>query len=141
LRSLLTSTDLGEQSQTLLKYFERNGAPPCPQDANPAEYMLEIIKPSNDEEAEKIDWHQIWRDSPEFQEVKQELSRLNSLPATRGAATNALENGDASQHKGFVASFSTQFREVLIRTWKHFWRSPTYIWSKIALLVLSVCLS
>ncbi|EXL73642.1 hypothetical protein FOPG_11102 [Fusarium oxysporum f. sp. conglutinans race 2 54008] len=129
--------DLGEQSQTLLKYFERNGAPSCPQDANPAEYMLEIIKPSNDEEAEKIDWHQIWRDSPEFQEVKQELSRLNSLPATRGAAANALENGDASQHKEFVASFSTQFREVLIRTWKHFWRSPTYIWSKIALIVLS----
>ncbi|KAJ9420068.1 ATP-binding cassette transporter CGR1 [Fusarium oxysporum] len=113
--------DLGEQSQTLLKYFERNGAPPCPQDANPAEYMLEIIKPSNDEEAEKIDWHQIWRDSPEFQERR--------MP---------LENGDASQHKEFVASFSTQFREVLIRTWKHFWRSPTYIWSKIALIVLSV---
>ncbi|KAG4262351.1 multidrug resistance protein CDR1 [Fusarium proliferatum] len=129
--------DLGEQSQTLLKYFERNGAPPCPEDANPAEYMLEIIKPSNDEEAEKIDWHQIWRDSPEFQEVKQELSRLNSLPSTRGSAMSALENGDASQHKEFVASFSTQFREVLIRTWKHFWRSPTYIWSKIALIVLS----
>lgn len=103
--------------------------------------MLEIIKPSNDEEAEKIDWHQIWRDSPEFQEVKQELSRLNSLPSTRGSAMSALENGDASQHKEFVASFSTQFREVLIRTWKHFWRSPTYIWSKIALIVLSVCLS
>ncbi|KAF5634266.1 ABC1 transport [Fusarium sp. NRRL 52700] len=128
---------LGEQSQTLLKYFERNGAPSCPEDANPAEYMLEIIKPSNDEEAEKIDWHQIWRDSLEFQDVKQELARLNSLPATRGSAVSALENGDASQHKEFVASFSTQFREVLIRTWKHFWRSPTYIWSKIALIVLS----
>ncbi|KAF9767044.1 hypothetical protein IL306_000446 [Fusarium sp. DS 682] len=128
---------LGEKSQTLLKYFERNGAPPCPQDANPAEYMLDIIKPSNDEEVETIDWHQIWRKSPEFQEVKKELQRLNSLPSTRGAEANALENGDASQHQEFVASFSTQFREVLIRTWKHFWRSPTYIWSKIALIVLS----
>ncbi|KAF5666080.1 ABC transporter CDR4 [Fusarium heterosporum] len=127
--------DLGDQSQTLLKYFERNGAPPCPPDANPAEYMLNIIQPSNDEKAENIDWHSVWRSSPEFQDVKQELQRLNSLAS---AQTNtALDNGDASQHQEFVASFTMQFREVLIRTWKHFWRSPNYTWSKTGLIILS----
>lgn len=130
-------SDLGNQSQTLLKYFERNGAPPCPPDANPAEYMLDIIQPSNDEEVENINWHAVWRSSPEFRDVKQELQRLNSLSSS---LPTDIEDGDASQHQEFVAPFMTQFREVLIRTWKHFWRSPAYTWSKTVLIVLSVCI-
>ncbi|KAI1071723.1 hypothetical protein LB507_004946 [Fusarium sp. FIESC RH6] len=132
-----TFLDLGKQSKTLLNYFERNGAPPCPSDANPAEYMLDIIQPSHDEDVENVDWHQIWRSSPEFQDVKKELQRLNSLPSTQATGTSAFENADASQHQEFVASFWTQFREVLKRVWKHFWRSPNYIWSKVILIVLS----
>lgn len=27
--------DIGDKSSTMLKYFERNGAPPCDEDANP----------------------------------------------------------------------------------------------------------
>ena len=33
-------------------------------------------------------------------------------------------HGDKSQHQEFVASFTTQFWQVLIRTWKHFWSRP-----------------
>ncbi|KAI8680770.1 hypothetical protein NCS56_00483000 [Fusarium sp. Ph1] len=128
--------DLGNESKTLLEYFERNGAPPCPPDANPAEYMLQIIKPVHDDE-DTIDWHQVWRNSPEFKDVKKELVRLNSLASTQPEGSSAFADGDASQHNEFVASFTTQFREVLIRTWKHFWRSPTYIWSKTSLIVLA----
>ncbi|WAO87350.1 Hypothetical protein NCS54_00465600 [Fusarium falciforme] len=128
--------DLGNESKTLLEYFERNGAPSCPPDANPAEYMLQIIKPTHDDE-DVIDWHQVWRNSPEFKDVKKELARLNSLAYTQPEGSSAFADGDASQHNEFVASFMTQFREVLIRTWKHFWRSPTYIWSKTILIVLA----
>ena len=103
--------------------------------------MLDIIQPSHDEDVENIDWHQIWRSSPEFQDVKKELQRLNSLPSTQATGTSAFENADASQHQEFVASFWTQFREVLKRVWKHFWRSPNYIWSKVVLIVLSVCVT
>lgn len=98
--------------------------------------MLEIIQPSIDDE-KPIDWHQVWRNSPEYTSVKEELGRLNALPVTQ-PANSTTTDGDPSQHQEFVASFSTQFWQVLIRTWKHFWRSPTYIWSKIILIVLSV---
>ncbi|KAK7421617.1 hypothetical protein QQX98_002084 [Neonectria punicea] len=128
--------DLGEESSILLDYFERNGAPPCPHDANPAEYMLEIIQPPADG-SESVDWHQVWRSSPEYQAVKKELGRLNALPVTASSETDSISAGDKSQHQEFVASFSTQFWQVLIRTWKHFWRSPTYIWSKVVLIVIS----
>lgn len=99
--------------------------------------MLQIIQHSTSE-GENTDWHQIWRSSTEFQAVKQELGRLNSLPSTQPAVSETQAEGDASQHQEFVASFWTQFREVLVRTWKHFWRSPTYLWSKTILIVLSV---
>ncbi|KAG9723929.1 putative ABC multidrug transporter, partial [Aureobasidium melanogenum] len=35
--------EVGENSNVLTAYFERNGAHKCPPDANPAEWMLEVI--------------------------------------------------------------------------------------------------
>lgn len=99
--------------------------------------MLEVIKPPVDG-SQGIDWYTTWRESPEYQATKQELSRLRALAVTEPATLDGQVEDDESQHQEFVASFSTQFWQVLIRTSKHFWRSPTYIWSKITLIVLSV---
>jgi hypothetical protein len=106
-------------------------------DANPAEWMLQILEPPTDG-SKGPEWYQIWRDSPEYHAVKKELGRLRALPAASPAKYDGATHGDKSQHQEFVASFWTQFREVLLRTSKHFWRSPTYIWSKITLITLSV---
>ncbi|KAK9250566.1 ABC-2 type transporter-domain-containing protein [Lipomyces tetrasporus] len=124
--------ELGPKSKTLIDYLERNGAPKCPTEANQAEWMLQVIKPETGGTV-GVDWHQAWRNSPEFQEVKTELGRLRSLTT----ADMLQSAGEASQHREFVTSFWTQFFIVFGRTWKHFWRSPTYIWSKIALIVIS----
>ena len=128
---------MGKRSSELIKYFERKGAPPCPIDANPAEWMLEVIKPPADG-SHGTDWHHAWQESPEYRVAKQELSRLKALAVTRPATLDEQVKDDMSQHQEFVASFWTQFWEVLIRASKHFWRSPTYIWSKVTLIVLSV---
>ena len=34
--------EMGPNSSTLTNYFEKNGAHPCPPEANPAEWMLEV---------------------------------------------------------------------------------------------------
>jgi hypothetical protein len=39
--------ELGEDSKTLISYFERNGAKPCPPEANPADWMLRENTPIN----------------------------------------------------------------------------------------------
>lgn len=122
--------DLGENCSTLIRHLERNGAPPCPPEANPAEWMLDVIKPPPDGSA-SIDWHQVWRNSPEYEAVKYEMARLHSLS---GASNH---NEHASSQAEFAASFGTQFIQVLSRTFKHFWRSPTYIWAKLSLVGLS----
>jgi hypothetical protein len=37
------SGEIGDNSKTLIDYFERNGANPRSPDANPGEWMLEVI--------------------------------------------------------------------------------------------------
>lgn len=113
----------------MIDYFERNGAPECPPNANPAEWMLKTTLPSSD----GPDWFEIWRASDEYREVKAELTRLRE-----GKTAVTLEGDHASQHKEFVTSFSTQFQAVFSRTAKHFWRSPTYLWSKLSVTILFV---
>jgi hypothetical protein len=43
IRLTVISIDLGNNYSTLIDYFAMNGAPAIPADANPAEWMLEVI--------------------------------------------------------------------------------------------------
>ncbi|KAK7918078.1 hypothetical protein PG985_009952 [Apiospora marii] len=123
--------DLGDESRTLIDYLERNGAPKCPAAANPAEWMLEVIQAPSDG-TEGIDWFVTWRASPEYQAVKSELSRLRHA----SSAVSETES-DPSLRQEFVTSFWSQFQQVLLRTAKHYWRSPTYLWSKTLMVGIS----
>eukprot|EP00184_Porphyridium_aerugineum_P002623 CAMPEP_0184693522 /NCGR_PEP_ID=MMETSP0313-20130426/1714_1 /TAXON_ID=2792 /ORGANISM="Porphyridium aerugineum, Strain SAG 1380-2" /LENGTH=1525 /DNA_ID=CAMNT_0027151613 /DNA_START=498 /DNA_END=5072 /DNA_ORIENTATION=+ len=59
--------EIGPAGKTLVDYFVRNGAPPLLPNQNPAEYMLLQIGAglTVKDQAEKKDWHQIWKDSDE----------------------------------------------------------------------------
>lgn len=133
----LNELDLGDNARTLIDYLERNGAPRCPSDGNPAEWMLSVTKPASQNSEPQLDWSQIWRSSPECKQVKEELAQLKQR-ASNQALTTSLITVDDSQHREFVAPFSAQFWQVLKRVSKHFYRSPSYIYSKAALVVLSV---
>ncbi|ORY83752.1 ABC drug exporter AbcA [Protomyces lactucae-debilis] len=122
--------DVGENSKTLVQYFERNGAHPCPQEANPAEWMLEVIGAAPGSHTDQ-DWHKVWRASPEYEQVQAELEDLehNSHP---------IISKDASQYNEFAAPLRTQIIEVTRRVFQQYWRSPTYLYSKLALCSLAV---
>lgn len=99
--------------------------------------MLQVIDTKNAEH-NSLDWHQIWRDSPEYLEMKKELQRVRALGSEQLPNPTAPLDGDPSQHQEFVSSFATQFWEVNVRTFKHFWRLPDYIYSKTIMCVLYV---
>ncbi|KAL2067593.1 hypothetical protein VTL71DRAFT_2018 [Oculimacula yallundae] len=125
--------EVGEGSHILTKYFERISGVPCPPDANPAEWMLEVIgaAPGSDTD---VDWHDAWRSSPEYQEVHQELDRLKAeLPQT----TEPSSSGDKASFREFAAPFAVQQLEVQKRVFQQYWRTPSYIYSKILLCVAS----
>ncbi|OTA56661.1 hypothetical protein K449DRAFT_387405 [Hypoxylon sp. EC38] len=122
--------DIGENSKTLTSYFERNGAPACPHDANPAEWMLDAIGAAPGSSTD-IDWFQTWRNSPECKEVHAELQRLKDTASSGPPPTH-----DPQSYREHAASFPTQLYAVTHRVFQQYWRTPSYIYSKAALCVL-----
>jgi ABC-type multidrug transport system permease subunit/ABC-type multidrug transport system ATPase subunit len=124
--------EIGENSKTLTNYFERNGGHPCPDEANPAEWMLEVIGAAPGSHSD-IDWFQTWRQSPEYQEVQAELENIKRQNQDVIAAP--VEE-DPGSYREFAAPYSVQLKENLYRVFQQYWRSPVYIYSKTALCTL-----
>jgi ABC-type multidrug transport system ATPase subunit len=64
--------DIGENAQTIKDYFARHDLP-CPDDANPAEHMIDVVSGSL---GKGRDWNKIWLESPEAKEVEKQLDQI-----------------------------------------------------------------
>lgn len=123
--------EVGKESSTLIDYFARNGAPQFRPGTNPAEYMLEVVGATS-KHGSNIDWPAVWRTSPEYQGVHRELDQLASQGQGRSA------DPDPAALAEFAASFPTQLAQVTKRVFQQYWRTPSYIFSKIILSAGSV---
>jgi ABC-type multidrug transport system ATPase subunit len=124
--------DIGDFSKTVISYFERNGARPCGQDENPAEWMLEVTGAARGSESNQ-DWPAIWKSSEEHKAVKNELTRMKETLSQQPISTS-----DPDTLQPFAAPFDTQLWTVLTRAFQHYWRTPSYLYSKVALSLFSV---
>jgi ATP-binding cassette, subfamily G (WHITE), member 2, PDR len=122
--------DIGKNSKDMISYFERNGAPPCPHGANPAEWMLDAIGAAPGS-SNKVDWQATWRRSPEFQAVQTEL---HGLRTNRKDVLSQI--GDDESLREFAAPFGLQLLEVTYRVFQQYWRTPSYLYSKASLVTL-----
>ncbi|KAF2766133.1 hypothetical protein EJ03DRAFT_354264 [Teratosphaeria nubilosa] len=118
--------DIGKNSERLLDYFQRNGARPCGDKENPAEYMLEIAG-----EKDK-DWHETWKQSPEAKDVYKEIDNIH-----RERQNVEEKEEDANAHSEFAMPFSTQLYEVTYRVFQQYWRMPSYVLAKFLLSMAS----
>ncbi|KAK3075150.1 Multidrug resistance protein [Teratosphaeriaceae sp. CCFEE 6253] len=125
---------VGENSKVLSRYFERNGAHQCPPDANPAEWMLEVIGAAPGTHTD-IDWHETWRSSKEYQETQAELESMKTSSSHELARTTTKDN--KASFREFAAPFGLQVWEVTHRVFQQYWRTPSYIYSKVALCLFS----
>ncbi|KAJ5520712.1 hypothetical protein N7463_001165 [Penicillium fimorum] len=123
--------EIGENSSTLSNYFQRNGAHHLTPGENPAEWMLDVIGAAPGTHSE-IEWPKVWRESPEYQKVKEHLSELK---LTLGPKSQGHSSPDAFRE--FAAPFYVQLWECLLRVFTQYFRTPTYIWSKAALCILT----
>ncbi|BFZ62298.1 Multidrug resistance protein [Saitoella coloradoensis] len=126
--------DIGRDSRTMIDYFERNGGHKCGRTDNPAEYILDVIGAGATASASQ-DWHQIWLSSPENQAVTQELNEMHTR--LRAEHAHDRDNQDSASLSSYAMPFSTQFWEVMKRTFSLYWRSPEYIISKVALNIIA----
>ncbi|KAF2791984.1 putative multidrug resistance ABC transporter [Melanomma pulvis-pyrius CBS 109.77] len=131
--------DVGENSHILIDYFVRNGGHPCPPAANPAEWMLEVIGAAPGSHTD-IEWHEVWRNSPEYHAVQDHLAELKyerSQQVNLQRTVSGQKREDKASYREFAAPFGAQLREVMIRVFQQYWRTPSYIYSKTALCVFS----
>ncbi|ORY85493.1 putative ABC transporter [Protomyces lactucae-debilis] len=120
--------ELGNQSRKMLEYFTSNGAENCPEDANPAEWVLDVIGAGGGIGAKKAkqDWPQIWRDSKNARETNQEIARIKQ---ERGGQSNKFEQ---DTRKYAMPAFA-QAKAVFIRVFISYWRTPDYFIGKLML--------
>ena len=137
--------EVGPGSHILIDYFTRNGAPPCPPDDNPAEWMLAAIGAAPGTKTD-IDWFKTWQTSPErkavrahLEEIKEERPKIVAQEKANAGGMSKLEAKlDKAAYSEFAAPFSVQVVTVLKRVFQQYWRTPSYIWSKFALATASV---
>ncbi|GKT92070.1 multidrug resistance protein cdr1 [Colletotrichum tofieldiae] len=118
--------DIGENSRTLTSYFEQYGAAPCEQDENPAEWMLKVIGAAPGAKTDR-NWSQTWTDSYECAEARRELERLEQTSKNTGS----VETQD--ELSTYAAPFHVQLELCTRRVFQQYWRTPSYIYSKLFL--------
>ncbi|KAI5197927.1 putative ABC multidrug transporter [Aureobasidium subglaciale] len=123
--------DIGPNAETLIDYFERQGARSCRTTENPAEYILEQVTIGSDRDREK-DWPALWNMSDECSNMKTEQTRLQ-----READTNGNELFTEADSGEFAVPFSTQAFYTTLRVFQQYWRTPSYIYGKLLLGVAS----
>ncbi|KAK0736554.1 ABC-2 type transporter-domain-containing protein [Apiosordaria backusii] len=123
--------NIGQNSKSLLNYFEHHGARLCGDDENPAEYMLEIVAEGINNQGQ--DWHSVWKESQESKDVLAEIDRIHASsqqdPPTAPAA------GETNSE--FAMAFHAQVWEVTKRIFQQYWRMPGYVLAKFALGIMS----
>ncbi|KAJ7461173.1 ABC-2 type transporter-domain-containing protein [Mycena latifolia] len=123
--------EIGENSKVLTGYFEKYGAHPCPPEANPAEWMLEVIGAARGSKSVQ-NWPEVWKTSEEREQVRTEFDQMV-------AELSKIEDtgNSAAGYELFAMPLSTQLWECFKRVWLQYWRTPSYIYSKLALVLLS----
>ncbi|KAL4894030.1 ABC-2 type transporter-domain-containing protein [Aspergillus ambiguus] len=125
--------EIGDQSRTMLDYFEGNGARTCGPSENPAEYMLEIIGAGASGKASK-DWPAVWNESQQAKDVQKEIDRIHQ---ERSSASNQEGDSPNAQYGEYAMPFANQLWHVTHRVFQQYWREPGYVWAKLLLATLS----
>jgi ABC-type multidrug transport system ATPase subunit len=122
--------DIGENSRSLLDYFESKGGRKCGSEENPAEYMLEIVGAGASGKATR-DWPTVWKESNESVNIQAELDQIHA------EKSNEPPSDDDSSSSEFAIPMTSQIYYTTIRVFQQYWRTPNYVWGKILLCTMS----
>ncbi|PIA89663.1 Brefeldin A resistance protein [Cercospora beticola] len=122
---------VGENGKDVIKYFSERGVD-CPPNKNVAEFILETAaRPAQGKNGKKINWNEEWRNS---QQAKDVIEEIEGLKLTR--SKTQPESKRKEQEKEFAAPVAVQCAELLKRTFKQYWRDPSYLYGKLFVSVV-----
>ncbi|KAE8228542.1 hypothetical protein CF326_g6521 [Tilletia indica] len=109
--------EAGRDSDAVRKYFEKNGAPECPPEANVAEYILEVVSGGK---SRGIDWADKWSSSNEAEHVRTHIKEIIDERKARPAPV------DPRSQREFAADPYTQLVEITKRQFRDMWRDSSF---------------
>ncbi|KAH7308583.1 ABC-2 type transporter-domain-containing protein [Stachybotrys elegans] len=119
--------DIGQNSRTLLDYFEAHGSRKCGDEENPAEFMLEAVNKGINKDGD--DWHSVWKASDEHAAVAREIEAIHTEKLNEPSAGS----DEPGAHSEFAMPLSAQLNAVCYRVFQQYWRMPGYVFAKFAL--------
>ncbi|XXG97717.1 Flocculation suppression protein [Hypoxylon texense] len=122
--------ELGKDSEKLINYFESNGGFKCPSDANPAEWMLEVIGAGNPDYHGQ-DWGDTWQQSKNIQEQTKEMGQM--IESRR----HVEHSKNIQDDREYAMPLWTQTSAVVKRSFVAYWRTPNYILGKMILHIFT----
>lgn len=111
---------LGQDSRTLIDYFESNGGKKWEPTDNPAEYMLEVIG-AGDPNYKGKDWGEVWEKSAEKDKTIKEIQSIISERRNKSG-----DNEKAMDEREYAMPVTTQIIATVHRNFVAFWRSTDY---------------
>ncbi|KAI9492436.1 ABC-2 type transporter-domain-containing protein [Zychaea mexicana] len=110
--------EIGQGAKTMIDYFETNGGPKCAPEANPAEYILEVVGAGTAAAANAPtqDWADVWMNSKQAKELEDELEAIH----------NSADENPSRKALTYASPFWTQLYLVHKRLSLVYWRSSGY---------------
>lgn len=85
-----------------------------------------MFSEGSQEGSQTIDWVEIWRQSPQNQEVLDHLQQISSNPSRASII-------DAQSEREFAMPITAQLYQVMKRDFQEYYRQPDYIMAKLSL--------
>ncbi|ROW15604.1 hypothetical protein VPNG_02208 [Cytospora leucostoma] len=122
--------ELGKDSQKLIQYFQSNGGHKCPPEANPAEWMLDVIGAGNPDYKGQ-DWADVWAGSQQHEAQSHEIAEINEKRQSIEHSKNIQDDRE------YAMPLTTQINAVVKRSFVSYWRKPNYIMGKLILHIFT----
>lgn len=127
--------DIGQNSSTVIDYFESHGARKCLPNENCAEYMLEVIGVGQMRHTDKDqDWGDVWSQSTECVDMQKQLAQIIDESSRQKDSLSKEELLDLQST--YATPYYYQLSQVLHRTWIQFSRDLGYFMSKFGLSLI-----
>jgi ATP-binding cassette, subfamily G (WHITE), member 2, SNQ2 len=121
---------VGENGSAVIDYFAKRGTQ-CPPEKNVAEFILETAAKGGNRKAngKRVNWNQEWLESEEHAAMMKEIQQLKS------ERSKETPKSSESQHE-FAAPVFLQTSELMKRTFRSYWRDPSYLYAKLFVSVV-----
>ncbi|RDW64304.1 putative ABC multidrug transporter [Aspergillus mulundensis] len=113
--------EVGESGRSIFEYFTKYGEKP-ENVTNAADYIIEVVVGGTKNTASSVDWAEVWNQSFEAQQVQQEISGIRNMKR---------ESSNVAAEPRSMPALPRQILFLTQRTFRQFWRSPEYPYSRL----------